>query len=98
MPRNVVFVAPFPTDITMRFVRAAARLPDVRLLGVVPALLQAIDHCLEAGGVAIRAVVDAFLHSLAFVFSSSPAHWRPSFGIRASNSILQARGLRKGMG
>src|SRR5947209_10863186 len=35
MPRNVVFVAPFPTDITMRFVRAAARLPDVRLLGVV---------------------------------------------------------------
>src|SRR4051812_11928964 len=35
MPRNVVFVAPFPTDITMRFVRAAARLPDVRLLGIV---------------------------------------------------------------
>src|SRR5205823_1721169 len=35
MPRNVVFVAPFPTDITMRFVRAAARMPDVRLLGVV---------------------------------------------------------------
>ena len=35
MPRNVVFVAPFPTDITMRFVRAAARLPGVRLLGVV---------------------------------------------------------------
>src|SRR5437763_4928337 len=35
MPRNVVFVAPFPTDITMRFVRAASRLPDVKLLGVV---------------------------------------------------------------
>src|SRR5256885_2145235 len=35
MPRNVVFVEPFPTDIPMRFVRAAARLPDVRLLGVV---------------------------------------------------------------
>lgn len=35
MPLNVVFVAPFPTDITMRFVRAAARLPGVRLLGVV---------------------------------------------------------------
>ena len=35
MPRNVVFVAPFPTDITMRFVRAASRLPDVHLLGVV---------------------------------------------------------------
>jgi formate-dependent phosphoribosylglycinamide formyltransferase (GAR transformylase) len=35
MVRNVVFVAPFPTDITMRFVRAASRLPEVRLLGVV---------------------------------------------------------------
>lgn len=35
MIRNVVFVAPFPTDITMRFVRAAARLEGVRLLGVV---------------------------------------------------------------
>ncbi len=35
MIRNVVFVAPFPTDITMRFVRACSRLPDVRLLGVV---------------------------------------------------------------
>jgi formate-dependent phosphoribosylglycinamide formyltransferase (GAR transformylase) len=35
MPRNVIFVAPFPTETTMRFVRAAARLPDVRLLGIV---------------------------------------------------------------
>ena len=35
MPRNVIFVAPFPTDVTMRFVRAAARHPDVRLLGIV---------------------------------------------------------------
>jgi|JI10StandDraft_1071094.scaffolds.fasta_scaffold453014_1 formate-dependent phosphoribosylglycinamide formyltransferase (GAR transformylase) len=35
MPRNVVFVAPFPAEVTMRFVRAAARVPDVRLLGVV---------------------------------------------------------------
>ena len=35
MIRNVVFVAPFPTDITMRFARAAKRLPEVRLLGVV---------------------------------------------------------------
>jgi len=34
MPRNIVFVAPFPTDTTMRFVRAVANLPDVRLLGV----------------------------------------------------------------
>src|SRR5437763_16632345 len=35
MPRNVVFAAPFPTDITMRCVRAAARLPEVRVLGIV---------------------------------------------------------------
>src|ERR1700722_16246536 len=35
MPRNVVFVAPFPVETTMRFVRAAPGLPDVRLLGVV---------------------------------------------------------------
>ncbi len=35
MLRNVVFVAPFPTDVTMRFVRAASRLAGVRLLGVV---------------------------------------------------------------
>ncbi|HEX4386855.1 MAG TPA: ATP-grasp domain-containing protein [Myxococcales bacterium] len=35
MPRNVIFAAPFPTDITMRFVRAASKLPNVRLLGIV---------------------------------------------------------------
>ncbi|MBX3199049.1 MAG: ATP-grasp domain-containing protein [Labilithrix sp.] len=34
MPRNVVFVAPFPIETTMRFVRAASKLDDVRLLGV----------------------------------------------------------------
>lgn len=35
MPRNIVFVAPFPIETTMRFARAAAKLEDVRLLGVV---------------------------------------------------------------
>ena len=35
MPRNVIFVAPFPLETTLRFVRAVARLDDVRLLGVV---------------------------------------------------------------
>lgn len=35
MPRNVIFVAPFPIDTTMRFVRAVSKLEDVRLLGVV---------------------------------------------------------------
>ena len=32
--RNVIFAAPFPLQTTMRFARAAARLPDVRLLGI----------------------------------------------------------------
>lgn len=35
MPRNVVYFAPVPTEAVLRFVRAAARLDDVRLLGVV---------------------------------------------------------------
>lgn len=35
MPRNLVFVVPFPTEPTLRFVRAARKLEDVRLLGIV---------------------------------------------------------------
>ena len=35
MPRNVIFVAPFPIETTMRFVRATSQLEDVRLLGLV---------------------------------------------------------------
>lgn len=35
MPRNIVFVAPFPAEVTQRFVRAVSRLSDVRVLGVV---------------------------------------------------------------
>jgi hypothetical protein len=35
MPRNVVFFAPVSTEAVLRFVRAAAKLEDVRLLGVV---------------------------------------------------------------
>jgi biotin carboxylase len=35
MPRNIIFVAPFPIETTMRFARAASKLEDVRLLGVV---------------------------------------------------------------
>lgn len=34
MPRNVIFVAPFPIETTMRFVRATSRLSDVKLLGL----------------------------------------------------------------
>lgn len=33
--RSVVFAAPFPLETTMRFARAASRLPNVKLLGVV---------------------------------------------------------------
>ncbi|MBA3391086.1 MAG: ATP-grasp domain-containing protein [Deltaproteobacteria bacterium] len=32
--RNVIFAAPFPLETTMRFARAASKLPDVRLLGI----------------------------------------------------------------
>lgn len=32
--RSVIFAAPFPLETTMRFARAAARLPDVRFLGI----------------------------------------------------------------
>lgn len=35
MPRNVVFAAPFPAEVTHRFARAARDLDDVRLLGLV---------------------------------------------------------------
>lgn len=35
MPRNVVFVQPFPSEASMRFVRATARVAGIRLLGVV---------------------------------------------------------------
>ncbi len=35
MPRNVIFVAPFPSDPTLRFLRATSKLDDIRLLGVV---------------------------------------------------------------
>ena len=32
--RNVIFAAPFPLENTMRFIRAVAKLPNVRLLGI----------------------------------------------------------------
>lgn len=49
----------------------------MRLRGVVTAFLEAVHNSLQAGGVAIGTVVDAFLHSFALVFSSSPAHDDP---------------------
>jgi formate-dependent phosphoribosylglycinamide formyltransferase (GAR transformylase) len=41
--RNVVFAAPFPHAATMRFARAAARLPGVRMLGICQELPQGPD-------------------------------------------------------
>lgn len=35
MPRNVIYVAPFPSETSLRFLRAVASLEDVRVLGVV---------------------------------------------------------------
>ncbi|MCS6798219.1 MAG: ATP-grasp domain-containing protein [Myxococcota bacterium] len=46
--RPVVFVAPFPLETTMRFARAAAALPGVRLLGVVRELPRGRDRALYA--------------------------------------------------
>ena len=42
--RSVIFVAPFPLETTMRFARAAARLPGVRLLGVLQEAPRAEDR------------------------------------------------------
>lgn len=43
MARNVVFAAPFPAEVTHRFVRAARDMDDVRLLGLVHAPPQTPD-------------------------------------------------------
>src|ERR1043165_9618062 len=52
--RNVVFVAPYPTYTTMRFVRAAARLADVRLLGIVQSPPEADEAGLYADMVRVE--------------------------------------------
>ena len=46
--RNVIFVAPFPLETTMRFARAAARLPNVRLLGLAQEAPRGADRPLFA--------------------------------------------------
>ncbi len=43
MPRNVVFVAPFAADVSMRFLRAAAQLEGITLLGVCHTLPSGAD-------------------------------------------------------
>ncbi|MBA3820755.1 MAG: hypothetical protein H0X17_17825, partial [Deltaproteobacteria bacterium] len=57
--RNVIFAAPFPLETTMRFARAAARLPDVRLLGVAQTPPTGEDRRLFADVVEVEVGLDA---------------------------------------
>jgi len=57
--RNVVFVAPFPLDTTLWFVRAAAGLADVRLLGVLQEAPRGDDAGLFVDLVTVRDGLDA---------------------------------------
>jgi biotin carboxylase len=58
-PRNVVFVAPFPLDTTMRFARAAAGLDDVRFLGILQEPPRGDDARLFAEVVTVADGLDA---------------------------------------
>jgi biotin carboxylase len=57
--RNVIFVAPFPMETTYRFVRAAAALSNVRLLGIVAKMPTAQDANIFADAVQIGDALDA---------------------------------------
>jgi len=57
--RNVIFAAPFPLETTMRFARAASRLPDVRLLGIAQELPRGDDASLFADVVDVADGLDA---------------------------------------
>ena len=57
--RNVVFVAPFPLDTTLRFVRAAAGLAEVRLLGILQEPPRGDDAGLFVDLVTVRDGLDA---------------------------------------
>lgn len=56
--RNVVFVAPFPLDTTMRFARAAAALADVRCLAIMQEGPRGDDAGLFADLVTVRDGLD----------------------------------------
>jgi hypothetical protein len=56
--RNVVFVAPFPLDTTMRFARAAAALGDVRFLGIMQEAPRGDDASMFADLVTVRDGLD----------------------------------------
>src|SRR3954449_4506962 len=57
--RNVVFVAPFPLDTTMRFARAAAGLGNVRFLGIMQEVPRGDDASLFVDLVTVRDGLDA---------------------------------------
>jgi len=52
--RNVVFVAPFPLETTLRFARAVAKLADVKLLAVVQKVPDGADRKLFADVVQVE--------------------------------------------
>jgi len=56
--RNVVFVAPFPLDTTMRFARAAAGLGNVRFLGILQEMPRGDDASLFVDIVTVRDGLD----------------------------------------
>lgn len=56
--RNVIFVAPFPLETTLRFVRATAGLRDVRLLGIVAEPPRGDDTRLFADMATVRDPLD----------------------------------------
>lgn len=56
--RNVLFVAPFPLETTLRFVRAAASVPGVRLLGIVTRPPGGADRALFADLVQVSDATD----------------------------------------
>jgi len=57
--RNVVFVAPFPLDTTMRFARAAAGLGSVRFLGIFQEAPRGDDASLFVDVVTVRDGLDS---------------------------------------
>jgi biotin carboxylase len=56
--KNVVFIAPFPLETTMRFGRAAARLPGVRFLGVFQELPRGDDAALLDDAIRVDDALD----------------------------------------
>jgi biotin carboxylase len=56
--RNVAFVAPFPLETTLRFARAASRLDDVRLVGIVQEPPRADQAAIFADLVRVRDGLD----------------------------------------